>query len=61
MTVLLWLLVPMFVAVAIGSWLWYRERRPTSVHSSVEEFSRELNALSPDNQRRGVDEPQPRT
>lgn len=61
MMILLWLLVPVLAVVIVGSWLWYRERRPTSVHSSVEEFSRELSALSPKNQRRGADGSRPGT
>jgi cytochrome c-type biogenesis protein CcmH/NrfF len=50
--VLLWLAVPLAVVVVVCIVLWYRERRPTSVSSSVMEFSRELDALSPEKRRR---------
>lgn len=44
-------LVYLFVAVALsimGSLiLWYRHRRPRSLESGIDEFSRELKALAP--------------
>lgn len=32
-------------------WLWYRNRKPTSLQSGIEEFQRELRALAPDRDR----------
>ena len=44
-------LVYLFVALALATMgsliLWYRHRRPRSLESGIDEFSRELRALAP--------------
>ena len=45
------------IAVAVSSIgilvLWYRNRKPRSLESGIEEFQRELRALAPDRSRSG--------
>ena len=48
MTVLAYLMVPVLVVAAAASYLWFRNRQPTSLESGVDSFRREMDALSPD-------------
>lgn len=48
MTGLLFVLVALAVAGAVIIVLWYRDRRETSLEDGIEEFHRELEALSPE-------------
>lgn len=48
MNVLLYLLVPFLVVGIAASFVWLRNREPTSLESGVESFRREMQALSPE-------------
>lgn len=53
MSALVFLAIPV-VIIAVGVLLlWLRHRKPTSLHSGVEAFQREMKALSPDGGGRG--------
>jgi hypothetical protein len=45
---LVFVVVALGVAAAVITYLWYRERRETSLEDGIEEFHRELQALSPE-------------
>jgi hypothetical protein len=47
MTNLLFVLVALAIAGVVITWLWYRDRRETSLEDGIDEFHRELEALSP--------------
>ncbi len=50
MSPFVFLLIPV-VIVAVGSAVLYlRQRKPTTLHSGIEDFRREMNALSPEGQ-----------
>lgn len=42
------LLIPVVIVVAASLILWLRGRQPTTLHSGVDSFQREMHALSPD-------------
>ncbi len=48
MTNLLYVGIAILLSVIGGLILWYRNRRPTSLTAGIEEFQRELRALTPD-------------
>ena len=48
MKVLVYLLVPVLIVAAWSTVMWARNRKPTSLQSGVEDFRREMQALSPD-------------
>jgi hypothetical protein len=51
MSPLAFLIIPL-VVVAIGCvWLWARSRRPQTLDSGIDDFQREMRALSPENER----------
>lgn len=54
-------LVYLFLAIAlsvVGTLiLLYRQRKPSSMESTIEEFNRELRALSPDRREQGEERP----
>ncbi|MBW3614075.1 MAG: hypothetical protein KY439_02045 [Actinobacteria bacterium] len=45
---LLYLGIAILLSIIGGLILWYRNRRPTSLTAGIEEFQRELRALTPD-------------
>ena len=47
MSALVFLLIAVTIVAVAGAWLWYHERRPTSIEDGVEGFRRELEALAP--------------
>lgn len=47
MSNLLWVLVPLLVAVVVAGGLVYRARKPPSLEHGIDEFQRELRALAP--------------
>ncbi len=55
MTNLLYLGIAVVVSTLGAVWIWARNRKPTSVEHGIEEFQRELRALS--NERRPVHPP----
>ncbi len=48
MSNLLYLGIAILLSVVGGLVIWYRNRRPTSLTAGIEEFQRELRALTPD-------------
>ena len=60
MSQLVYLLIAVVLSVLGSVWLWYRHRRPPSLERGIEEFAKELRALSPD-QREGRSARQPRS
>lgn len=51
MNALIFLLIPV-VIVAVGALvLWARARQPTSMHSGIDAFKKEMHALAPENER----------
>ena len=40
------LLIVVVISVLGSLWVWYRQRRPTTLMSSVEDFQREMDALA---------------
>ncbi len=52
MSNLLYLGIAILVSVVGGLILWYRTRRPTSLTAGIEEFQRELRALTPQGRER---------
>jgi hypothetical protein len=48
MSSLLFVVVALLVAAGVITFLWYRERRESSLEDGIEEFHRELQALSPE-------------
>ncbi|MGC8465610.1 MAG: hypothetical protein ACP5O0_06730 [Acidimicrobiales bacterium] len=52
MIVLLYWAVPVAIFVLVGAMIWLIDRRPKSVESGVEEFSRRIQALSQSQDRR---------
>ena len=52
MTNLLYLVVPLLICVVVGLAVAMKGRRPRSVESGIEEFSRGLKALKPDDDSR---------
>ena len=38
----------LLLMVVAGVWLYWRDRRPTSLENGIEEFHKELQALAPD-------------
>ena len=48
MNILLFLLVPILAVTGYATWVWARNREPSSVESGVDAFRREMTALSPD-------------
>lgn len=51
MSSLVYLLVAVVLSVIGSLIIWYRYRRPKSVESGIDEFSRELRALAPKHNR----------
>lgn len=58
------LLIVVVISVLGSLWVWYRQRRPTTLMSSVEDFQREMDALARDRRthpergrRKGAPEP----
>lgn len=47
MSSLVYLLVALTLSIMGSLILWYRHRRPKSLESGIDEFSRELKALAP--------------
>jgi hypothetical protein len=58
LTNLLYVVVPVMVATVVSALYVLRHRKPMSVDSGIESFSRELRALAPDSRR--VDPRRPR-
>lgn len=48
---LLYLFIALTLSLLGTLILWYRHRKPRSVESGIDEFSRELRALAPDSSR----------
>jgi hypothetical protein len=48
MSNLLFVIVALLFAAGVITYLWYRERRESSLEDGIEEFHRELQALSPE-------------
>jgi hypothetical protein len=48
MNALVFLLVALLLSLLGSIVLWLRNRKPTSLHSSIDSFRREMNALSPE-------------
>ncbi|MCU1453969.1 MAG: hypothetical protein JWN46_2115 [Acidimicrobiales bacterium] len=48
MKVLVYLVVPVLIVAVWSTAMWARNRKPTSLQSGVDDFRREMNALSPD-------------
>ena len=48
MTILVYLLVPLLIVLAASLVMWMRNRQPTSLQSGVDDFRREMQALSPE-------------
>ena len=48
MTILVYLLVPLVIVLVASFVMWARNRQPTSLQSGVDDFRREMQALSPD-------------
>ncbi|MCU1353276.1 MAG: hypothetical protein JWM05_2485, partial [Acidimicrobiales bacterium] len=48
MKVLVYLLVPILVVAIWSTAMWARNHKPSSLQSGVDDFRREMNALSPD-------------
>ncbi len=48
MKILLFVLVPILLVTLYATFVWARNRQPTSVESGVDAFRREMSALSPD-------------
>ena len=48
MKILLFVLLPVMIVAVYATWVWARNRQPTSVESGVDAFRREMSALSPD-------------
>lgn len=47
-TILFYLLVPLVIVLLASFVMWARNRQPTSLQSGVDDFRREMQALSPD-------------
>jgi len=47
-TILVYLLVPLLIVLAASLVMWMRNRQPTSLQSGVDDFRREMQALSPE-------------
>lgn len=47
MRILLFVLLPVLVVAAYATYVWLRNREPTSLESGVDAFRREMDALSP--------------
>jgi hypothetical protein len=45
---LAFLLIVVVISVLGSLWVWYRQRRPTTMMSSVDDFQREMQALARD-------------
>ena len=60
MSSLAFLLVALAVSIIGSLWLWLRYRKPSSVEHGIDEFSREMRALSPE-ARRERDDPSGRS
>jgi hypothetical protein len=52
MSPFVFLLVPVVIIVLASFLLWVRGRQPTNMHSGIDGFQREMEALSPDTQAR---------
>ena len=48
MGVLLYVAVPVLVVAVVSTFMWLRNRQPTSLEHGVDAFRREMEALSPD-------------
>jgi len=48
MSVLSYILVPVLLVTIYSIAVWMRNRKPTSIESGVDEFRREMQALSPE-------------
>ena len=48
MNILLFVLLPILIVSVYATWVWARNRQPSSVESGVDAFRREMTALSPD-------------
>ena len=48
MSILVYLLVPLLIVLAASLVMWMRNRQPTSLQSGVDDFRREMQALSPE-------------
>lgn len=48
MNILLFVLLPILIVSVYATWVWARNRQPSSVESGVDAFRREMSALSPD-------------
>lgn len=53
MSNLLYLVIALALSVIGSLILWYRHRRPRSMESGIDEFSRELKALAPERREGG--------
>ncbi len=52
MSALVFLLVALMLSLVGSLVLWLRARKPTSLHSGIDAFRREMDALSPEQDRR---------
>jgi hypothetical protein len=48
---LTFLAIPLVIVTVGCLWLWARSRRPNTLDSGIDDFQREMRALSPDNDR----------
>jgi hypothetical protein len=48
---LTFLAIPLVIVTVGCLWLWARSRRPYTLDSGIDDFQREMRALSPDNDR----------
>ena len=51
MNPLTFLAIPLVIVTVGCLWLWARSRRPNTLDSGIDDFQREMRALSPDNDR----------
>ena len=51
MSPLAFLAIPLVIVTVGCLWLWARSRRPYTLDSGIDDFQREMRALSPDNDR----------
>lgn len=50
---LLWVIGAVVFSTLVISLIWLRNRKPSSMEAGIQEFSRELRALAPDNRTPG--------
>ena len=52
MNPLVFLLIPVVIVLLASLFMWLRGRKPTTLRSGIDGFQREMDALSPPDQRR---------